>query len=98
MNNILLIDDDVKLAGLLTEYFRRFDLALISALHPRAGLELLQEAKPDLVVLDIMLPGMDGFEVCRRIRQDSTWSNVKKGCNDHPYMNAGHVSAIFPGQ
>ena len=72
MNNILLIDDDVKLAGLLTEYFRRFDLALISAVHPRAGLELLQEAKPDLVVLDIMLPGMDGFEVCRRIRQDST--------------------------
>lgn len=71
MTKILLIDDDAKLAGLLTEYFRRFDLTLISADRPRAGLELLQEEKPDLVVLDIMLPEMDGFEVCRRIRQDS---------------------------
>ncbi len=71
MTKILLIDDDAKLAGLLTEYFRRFDLALISAVHPRAGLELLREEKPDLVVLDIMLPEMDGFEVCRRIREDS---------------------------
>jgi len=71
MTKILLIDDDAKLAGLLTEYFRRFDLTLISADCPGAGLELLQEEKPDLVVLDIMLPEMDGFEVCRRIRQDS---------------------------
>ena len=71
MTKILLIDDDAKLAGLLAEYFRRFDLTLISAVRPRAGLELLQEEKPDLVVLDIMLPDLDGFEVCRRIRQDS---------------------------
>ena len=50
MPKILLIDDDEKLAGLLGSYFERFDLELVSALRPSAGLELLQSEKPDLVI------------------------------------------------
>lgn len=72
MPKILLIDDDEKLAGLLGTFFERFDLELMSALRPSHGLELLKAEKPDLVILDVMLPEQDGFEVCRTIRKTST--------------------------
>jgi len=71
MPKILLIDDDAKLAGLLGNYFERFDLELVSALRPSVGLEMLQTEKPDLIILDVMLPEQDGFEVCRTIRKTS---------------------------
>jgi DNA-binding response OmpR family regulator len=71
MTRILLIDDDEKLGGLLGTYFGRFDLELIAATRPSEGLELLRKEKPDLVVLDVMLPEQDGFEVCRTIRKTS---------------------------
>lgn len=72
MPKILLIDDDEKLAGLLGNYFERFDLELVSALRPSVGLEMLQTEEPDLVILDVMLPEQDGFEVCRTIRKTSS--------------------------
>ncbi len=72
MPRILLIDDDEKLGELLGAYFRRFDLELISAPHPARGLERLAADKPDLVILDVMLPEQDGFQVCREIRRTST--------------------------
>jgi OmpR family response regulator RpaB len=71
MSKILLIDDDEKLAGLLGNYFERFDLDLISATLPSAGLDKLASEDPDLVILDVMLPEQDGFEVCRKIRKTS---------------------------
>lgn len=71
MSKILLIDDDEKLAGLLGSYFERFDLDLISATLPSAGLDKLASEDPDLVILDVMLPEQDGFEVCRTIRKTS---------------------------
>ena len=71
MPRILLIDDDEGLAPPLRDYFARFDLELLAAFHPGEGLRLLREQGADLVILDLMLPGMDGFEVCRTIRRDS---------------------------
>lgn len=72
MPRILLIDDDEKLAGLLGTYFERFDLELISATVPSVGLEKLASEDPDLVILDVMLPEQDGFNVCRTIRKTSS--------------------------
>ena len=72
MTKILLIDDDEKLGELLTTFFERFDMKLVAATHPDEGLRQLDVAKPDLVILDVMLPGQDGFEVCRTIRRSST--------------------------
>ena len=72
MTKILLIDDDEKLGGLLSSYFERFDLELIAATLPSDGLEKLRKEQPDLVILDVMLPEQDGFEVCRTIRKTSS--------------------------
>ncbi len=71
MHRILLIDDDEHLAPPLAAYLRRFDIELESALRPSLGLQRLAAGGIDAVILDVMLPEMDGFEVCRRIRRDS---------------------------
>jgi DNA-binding response OmpR family regulator len=71
MHKILLIDDDEKLGTLLNNYFERFDLKLIATTQPSAGLAKLHSEQPDLVILDVMLPEQDGFEVCRTIRKSS---------------------------
>jgi OmpR family response regulator RpaB len=72
MSNLLLIDDDEKLAALLEEYFSRFDLQMKHAADPHTGLNLLQNNNFELLILDIMLPEMDGFEVLRELRKTST--------------------------
>ena len=71
MPRILLIDDDEKLGELLGAYFKRFDLDLVAANHPALGLQKLAAEKPDLVILDVMLPDQDGFQLCREIRRHS---------------------------
>jgi DNA-binding response OmpR family regulator len=65
----LLIDDDRGLADLLTDYFRPHDVEVVHVEDGSAGLAKLESAAFDVVLLDVMLPGMDGFEVCRRIRK-----------------------------
>jgi OmpR family response regulator RpaB len=71
MHRILLIDDDEHLAAPLATYLRRFDLELSSALRPSDGLARLRNERFDAAILDVMLPEMDGFELCRTIRRDS---------------------------
>ncbi len=68
---ILIIDDDHKLTELLKTYLTRFEMAVLTANHPSEGLSLLKNHAPDLVILDVMLPGKDGFEVCKEIRKSS---------------------------
>ena len=69
---ILIIDDDEKLNRLLTDYLSKMGFTVLTATLPSTGLEKLEEETPDLVILDVMLPEMDGFEVCRTIRQSSS--------------------------
>ena len=71
MKTILIIDDDEKLNRLLTTYLKEFGFRIRSAAEPRKGLQMLKADPPDLVILDIMLPGMTGFEVCKLIRAES---------------------------
>ncbi len=71
MNRILLIDDDAQLGPPLATYFQRFELALTHALKPSEGLALLAKGGFDAAILDVMLPEMDGFELCRTIRRTS---------------------------
>ncbi|MBW2480306.1 MAG: response regulator transcription factor [Deltaproteobacteria bacterium] len=71
MTTILIIDDDQKLNELLKGFLSDFGFRVLAATHPDKGFKKLKQKAPDLVILDVMLPGMDGFEVCKKIRQQS---------------------------
>ncbi len=71
MPKILLIDDDEKLAGPLQQYFARFDLSLSNEINPLSAIERIGNEAFDLIILDVMLPEIDGFETCKRIRHNS---------------------------
>jgi DNA-binding response OmpR family regulator len=67
--SVLIIDDDEGLNTLLTEYLSRFGYSVRTATHPDVGLRVLRTENPDIVILDVMLPDMDGFAVCRKVRE-----------------------------
>lgn len=71
MTKILIIDDDRKHNELLQAYFKRFGINLIAALESESGMRMLHREDPDLLLLDVMLPGKDGFEICREVRKTS---------------------------
>ena len=71
MHNILLIDDDQRLGDLLSEYFQQFDMQVDHAIRPSEGFTKLKSNDYELVILDVMLPEMDGFEVCKTIRKSN---------------------------
>jgi len=68
---ILLIDDDAMLGPPLAVYLARFGMELVCAERPSAGLDKLRAGRFDAAILDVMLPEMDGFELCRTIRKDN---------------------------
>lgn len=70
-HKILLIDDDCDLLGLLRSSLQRMEFRVLTAETGTDGLKLFYNERPDLVVLDIALPGMDGWKVCGRIREVS---------------------------
>ena len=69
MPTILLVEDEYPMRVALEDAFRHYGYELVSAADGEVGLRLIEETKPDLVILDVMLPHMDGFEVCRQLRQ-----------------------------
>src|SRR5690349_15221997 len=71
MRRILLIDDDERLGPPLAAYFRRVDFELDAAARPSEGLARLRSQHYDAAILDVMLPEMDGFALCREIRRES---------------------------
>ena len=71
MRRILLIDDDERLAPPLAAYFKRAEFELDAAVRPSEGLAKLRAGGYDAAILDVMLPEMDGFELCRTIRRES---------------------------
>jgi DNA-binding response OmpR family regulator len=68
---ILIVDDDERLIQLLSEYLAKFDLQVIGAGLPSVGIKLLRQKNPSLVILDVMLPEKNGFELCTEIRRES---------------------------
>jgi len=68
---ILIVDDEDNITNLVRAYLEREGFAVRTAADGRAALQQAHATQPDLVVLDLMLPGMDGLEVCRRLRQES---------------------------
>src|SRR2546429_9837205 len=70
---ILIIEDEANIVQLIRLYLEQANFTVISASDGVSGLELHAREHPDLVILDLMLPGLDGMEVCRRIR---TWAST----------------------
>jgi len=68
---ILVVDDDEKLNRLLKRFLKDFGYDIYSAVDADDGLKKVRTVMPDLIILDIMLPGMSGFDVCKRIRETS---------------------------
>ncbi|WP_291993058.1 winged helix-turn-helix domain-containing protein [Candidatus Accumulibacter sp. ACC003] len=65
---ILLVEDDERLAELTAEYLRKNDMEVMIEAHGKVAEARIIDERPDLVILDVMLPGKDGFEICRAVR------------------------------
>jgi DNA-binding response OmpR family regulator len=76
MRDVLIVEDDPDIAGLLIHYLEREGFAPRAVGSGSAALAAVREALPDLIVLDLMLPGLDGFGVCRALRADAATAAV----------------------
>lgn len=67
----IIVDDDEKIAKLIKTYFETSGFETLIARDGYTGLDAILSRQPDIVILDLMLPGIDGYEVCRRVRKES---------------------------
>jgi len=74
--NILIIEDDSFLRDLLKKKLKSFGFGVLEAVDGDKGLKKVKEEKPDLILLDLLLPTTDGFEVLSKIKQDPTTSSI----------------------
>jgi CheY-like chemotaxis protein len=73
---ILVVDDNRENLELLEAYLEDIKCRTISAYDGPEALEIIKNEKPDLILLDIMMPKMSGFEVCRRVKNDSSTAHI----------------------
>ena len=71
---ILIIDDEPDIIELLEIFLEKFKT--MSSLSPVEGLEIAKNEHPDLIILDVMMPQMNGYELCREIKQNSSTQNI----------------------
>ena len=71
VQTILVVDDEDDILDLLQYNLEQEGYRTLSAKNGLDGIELARQEKPDLIILDVMMPGIDGIEVCRRLRQDA---------------------------
>lgn len=73
---VLIVEDEVKMASLIRRGLRENGMAADIAIKGQDALWMAGSTEYDAIVLDVMLPGMDGFQVCKRLREDGVWSPV----------------------
>ncbi len=73
---ILCIDDDRLVLGVCTAALEKHGYRVVMATHGQAGIAMAQREQPALILLDIMMPSMDGFEVCRKLRADPAFRHT----------------------
>ena len=73
---VLIVDDDEKLSKMLAFLFMAKGFKVESANSGPAAFEVLERIKPSIVILDIMMPGMDGFEVCEKVKGDPILKDI----------------------
>ena len=70
MAKILIIEDEDRIRGIVAEYLRNNGFEVLEAQDGYGGMEIFYLEKPDLLILDIMLPGIDGWEICKKIKSE----------------------------
>lgn len=73
---ILVADDDLEILGLVARHLQRADATVLQASDGDEALKMARKEKPDVIVLDVMMPGMSGWEVCRAVREDDQLQSV----------------------
>ncbi|MEK7848902.1 MAG: response regulator [Chloroflexota bacterium] len=73
---VLMVDDDPRLRALVAATLGH-EYVLLEASDGEQGLRLARQEAPDVVLLDVLMPGLNGIEVCRRLKNDSTTSHIK---------------------
>ena len=75
-STVLVVDDNQQNLELLQAYLEDMDCSTIAAHDGLEAMEIIAEKKPDLILLDVMMPKMSGFEVCKRIKNDPKTSDI----------------------
>lgn len=73
---VLVVDDDFTFTKLVKSHFFKKGIDVVSAESGELGLQMAKEHKPDLIILDVMLPGIKGREVCAKLKEDPTLENI----------------------
>ncbi len=73
---VLCADDDLEILNLVTRHVRAMGASVVEASDGEDALRVARDERPDLIILDVMMPGMSGWEVCRAIREDSSFASV----------------------
>src|SRR5512133_2010129 len=68
---VLVVDDELQIVKVLRAYLEKGGFQVVTAADGNAALSVFSQSRPDFVILDLNLPGMDGLDVCRAIRRDS---------------------------
>jgi signal transduction histidine kinase/CheY-like chemotaxis protein len=76
LRHVLIVEDDAPTSELMERALRSIDCTVTQAENGRVGLERLNEASPDAILLDLMMPEMDGFEFIARLRAESRWQHI----------------------
>jgi CheY-like chemotaxis protein len=76
MNKILVVEDEINTSELLRRYFEIVGYKVVNAHQGKEALEMAREHQPEVIILDIMLPDMNGYEVCKKLRSDEETSRI----------------------
>jgi CheY-like chemotaxis protein len=74
--NILVVDDEPHFSTILSEILRSFGYIVRQAYSVQGALEVIDQERPDLILTDIMMPGIDGLTFVRKLREDPIWSTI----------------------
>jgi DNA-binding response OmpR family regulator len=77
LNKILIVDDDLDLVKLVKEILVGNGFEVFTAYSGEEALSVIYDIEPDLIVLDVVLPGLSGFELCRKVKSKSTLKNTR---------------------
>ncbi|MEJ2550695.1 MAG: response regulator [Anaerolineales bacterium] len=75
-DKILIVDDTTELLFFLDYIFKRSGFDVVTAANGKDAVRLAKETKPDVLLVDVMMPGIDGLEVCKQLRQDAEMHEV----------------------